>query len=236
MPLEKDNILEFKQCMKSDKMPCIIYADIESFIRKIDECANNPVNSLITKIVDHIPTKYSMSRIRGFDHIEDKHTLYHGKDCVKKRCTTLREHAKNIIDFQKKKVPPVTKEELKSHKDAKVCYIRGERTLKKLSKSLNYRKVRDYCHYTGKYRGAAHHASNLNFNVPNEISVVFHNVLNCDYHFIINELANEFEGQFECVVEKKENFKPFSVLMINEITKINEDGNESVVNISYNIK
>ena len=236
MPLEKDNILEFKQCMKSGKMACIIYADIESFIRKRDECANNPVNSLTTKIVEHIPTEYSMSRNWGFDYIEDKHTLYHGKDCVKKRCITLREHTKNIIGFEKKKVSSLTKEELKSHQDAKVCYICGERTLKKLSKSINYRKVRDYFHYTGKYRGAAHHASNLNFNVLNEISVVFHNVLICDYHFIINELANEFEGQFECVVEKKENFKPFSVLMINEITKINEDGNESVAYISYNIK
>ena len=236
MPLEKDNILEFKQCMKAGKMACIIYADIGSFIRKRDECANNPVNSLTTKIVEHIPTEYSMSRNWGFDYIEDKHTLYHGKDCVKKRCITLREHTKNIIGFEKKKVSSLTKEELKSHQDAKVCYICGERTLKKLSKSINYRKVRDYCHYTGKYRGAAHHASNLNFNVLNEISVVFHNVLICDYHFIINELANEFEGQFECVVEKKENFKPFSVLMINEITKINEDGNESVAYISYNIK
>ena len=236
MPLEKDNILEFKQCMKSGKMACIIYADIESFIRKRDECANNPVNSLTTKIFEHIPAEYSMSRNWGFDYIEDKHTLYHGKDCVKKRCITLREHTKNIIGFEKKKVSSLTKEELKSHQDAKVCYICGERTLKKLSKSINYRKVRDYCHYTGKYRGAAHHASNLNFNVLNEISVVFHNVLICDYHFIINELANEFEGQFECVVEKKENFKPFSVLMINEITKINEDGNESVAYISYNIK
>ena len=35
MPSEKDNILEFNQYMKSDEMPYIIYADIESLIRKI---------------------------------------------------------------------------------------------------------------------------------------------------------------------------------------------------------
>ena len=45
IPSEKDNILEFKQYMKSDKMPYIIYADIESLIKKIDRCANNPENS-----------------------------------------------------------------------------------------------------------------------------------------------------------------------------------------------
>ena len=34
MSSEKDEILEFNQCMKSDKMPYIIYSDIESLIKK----------------------------------------------------------------------------------------------------------------------------------------------------------------------------------------------------------
>ena len=34
MPSEKDNILEFSQYMKSDKIPYIIHANIESLIRK----------------------------------------------------------------------------------------------------------------------------------------------------------------------------------------------------------
>ena len=44
---------------------------------------------------------------------------------------------------------PLTKEELKSHQDAKVCLF-VEKNLKKLSKSINYLIVRDHCHYTGK--------------------------------------------------------------------------------------
>ena len=36
MPSEKDNVLEFNQYMKSDKMPYISYADNESLIKKID--------------------------------------------------------------------------------------------------------------------------------------------------------------------------------------------------------
>ena len=106
---------------------------------------------------------------------------------------------------------PLTKEELKSHRDAKVCYICGESILKKLSKSIKYQKVRDHCHYTGKYRGTAHNLCNLNFNVPNEIPVVFHNGSNYDYHFIIKVLANEFEGQFECLGENAKKYKTFSV-------------------------
>ena len=59
----------------------------------------------------------------GFDHMEDKNTLYRGKDCMNKFCTSLREHGKNIIDFQKKKMIPLTKEDVKSHQDGKLCYI-----------------------------------------------------------------------------------------------------------------
>ena len=61
MPSEENNILEFNQCMRSDKMTYIIYADIESLIRKIDGCANNQEKSSTTKIGGHIPCGYSMS-------------------------------------------------------------------------------------------------------------------------------------------------------------------------------
>ena len=40
--------------------------------------------------------------------------------------------------------------------------------------------------------------------MPNEIPLVFHSVSNYDYHFIIKELVNEFEGQFECLGENRE--------------------------------
>ena len=91
---------------------------------------------------------------------------------------------------------PLTKQELKPHQDARSCYICGKVILKKLSKSISYRIVRDHCHYTSKYRGAAHSACNLKLNEPNKIPVVFHNGSNYDYHFIMKESANEFEGIF----------------------------------------
>ena len=70
--------------MKSDKMSCIIYADIESLIRKIDGFANNPENSSTTNIGEHILCGHSMTTIWVFYHTEIKHTLYCGKDCMKK--------------------------------------------------------------------------------------------------------------------------------------------------------
>ena len=111
-----------------------------------------------------------------------------------------------------------------------------KKNIKELSKTINYRKVRDHCHYTGKYRGAAHSICNLKFNVPLEISVTFHNGSNYDYHFIVKKLANEFEGQFECLGENTEKYKTFSIPIVKEATKIEKDGNESIATTSYKIK
>ena len=68
------------------------------------------------------------------------------------------------------------------------------------------------------------------------MTVDFQNGSNYDYHFIIKELANEFEEQFNSFGENKEKYKTFSVPIKKEITKIDKDGNESVVNICYKTK
>ena len=60
--------------------------------------------------------------IWGFDHIEDKHTLYRGKDCMKTFCESLREHAKSIIDFKKKTNVTVNKKRIRITRRCKVCY------------------------------------------------------------------------------------------------------------------
>ena len=130
MPSEKDNILEFNQYMKSDKMSYIIYADTESLIKKQMEVQiiqkilqQQKLESIF--LVDIFNVNYM-----AFDNIYKKHTLYRGEDCIKKICESLREHAKKIIDFEKKKMLPLTKEELKSYQDTKVCYICGKKLLK----------------------------------------------------------------------------------------------------------
>ena len=103
MPSEETKILELNQYQKSDKAPFIIYADFECIIEKIDGCKNNPENSSTTKVSKHIPSGFSMSTISSFRSIENKHDVYRGKDCMKKFCEFLREHAIKIINFKKKK-------------------------------------------------------------------------------------------------------------------------------------
>ena len=70
----------------------------------------------------------------------------------------------------------------------------------------------------------------------NEIPVVFHKDSDYNYHFVIKELANEFEGQFECIEENTKKYKNFSVSIEKEVIKIDKDDNESTVTISYPIK
>ena len=75
---------------------------------------------------------------------------------------------------------------------------------------------------------AAHSICNLIFNVTNEIPVVIHDESNYDYQFIVKELANRFEVQFECLGENTEKYKTFSVLIEEEVTNIDKDGDESI--------
>ena len=123
---------------------------------------------------------------------------------MKKFCSYLREHATNIINFEKKKMLLLTKEELKLYQDAINCYICGKRILKNLAKSKSYRKVKDRCHYTSKYRDTSHSICNLKFNLLNGSPVAFQDGSNYDYHFIIKGLLNESVGQFECLRENTE--------------------------------
>ena len=90
-------------------------------------------------------------------------------------------------------------------------------------------KVRDHCHYTGKYRGAAHNICNLRYKIPKEIPVVFQNGSIYDYHFIIKELVNKFDGNFECLGENTEKYITFSVPIKKKIENIN-------IEITYKIK
>ena len=141
-------------------------------------------------------------------------------------CQDLKKQARSIIDFEKKELPVLTIDEEFKHHMATECYICKKKFYQ--DKKDNYIKVRDHCHYTGKYRGAVHKIYILRYNTPREIPVVFHNGTSYDYHFIIKELAEEFEKDFECLGENKEKYITFSVPIKKEF---NED--ETII---YRIK
>ena len=80
-----------------------------------------------------------------------------------------------------------------------------------------YHKVRGHCHDTRKFRGAAQSICNLRYKTPKEISVVFHNGSTYDYHFTINQVAKEFDGQLECLGENTEKYVTFPVPIKKEL-------------------
>ena len=99
MPSEDTKISEFSQCKKSDKAPFIIYADLECILEKIDGCKNNPANSTATKSSEHIRSSLWRSTIPSFKSID----VYRSKDSMTKFSESLKEHAKKVINFKKKK-------------------------------------------------------------------------------------------------------------------------------------
>ena len=89
MPSEKENVLGFNQCVKSDKMVYIIYADIDSLIKKkqmdlqiIQKIfQQQKLDSIFLKDIkcQQYGDLVAQKKIWGLDHREEKHLLYCGK-------------------------------------------------------------------------------------------------------------------------------------------------------------
>ena len=93
----------------------------------------------------------------------------------------------------------------------------------KFLRDKKYHKIRDHSHYTGEYQGTAHSLCNLKYCVPKNIPIVFHNVSNYVYHFIIKELAEKFKKHFTCLVENAEKYITFTVPIETEVTGIDKN-------------
>ena len=226
MPTKGINIIKYNHGEKSMKLPFVIYADLECLLEKMSTCQNNPNKSSTTKINKHTPSGYSLFTHCSFDESKNKLKYYRGDDCMKKFCKDLKEHTTKIINYEKKKMIPLTTKEEICHNRQKIYYIYKKEFNNNDKK--NY-KVRDHCHYTGKYRSAAHNICNLRYKVPKEIPIVFHNGSTYDYHFTIKELVKEFKVNFECLGENTEKYITFSVPIKKKIE--NKD-----LEITYKIK
>ena len=157
--------------------------------------------------------------------------MYRGRDCIEKFCKDLKELATKIINYEEKDMIPLTDNENKFYEEQKECHICQKEFCydkNEKKKFKIYQKVRDHCHYTGKFRGAAHSICNLDCKVSKEIPIKIHNGSTYDYHFLIKELAEEFKGQFECFRENTEKYTPFSVPIKKE--------NDNDKTITYKIK
>ena len=117
----------------------------------------NPENSFTTKLAEHITSG-----------LHEK-VLWLHEYCMKKCCESLREQAVKTINFKKKKLKLLTKEQKESYENSRIWYICTEKLENKDVKGKKYSKVRDHCHYTGEYRGASDSTCNLKYSVPKSV-------------------------------------------------------------------
>ena len=169
----------------------------------------------------------------SFDKKENKLNYYRGKDCIEKLCKKLKESANEIISREKKEMIPLIHEKNNFYNEHEICYISKDKFCmdKDDKDDINRKKVKDHCHYTGNFRGTAHNICNLKYNVPKELPIITHNA-SYDTHFMLNQLAIEFKGEFNCNEDSVNNYITFPVPIEKEV--INNNGDKKT--ITYKLK
>ena len=200
--------LRFKNLHHSEKAPFTIYADFESLIKNMDNCDPDPNKSYTKKYQKHEPVSFCYyiksfnesvyeSRIRSYIKETPEHA-----DAMDIFIKWLEDDVKAIANIKPKKMI-FTKEDEKHFNKASDCWICGE--------ELGNDRVRDHCHYTGRYRGPAHNSCNLKYRKPKKISVFFHNLSGYDSHLFIKKLGTpDKKENIDCIPNNEEKYISFS--------------------------
>ena len=208
---KKDEILKFKDYYKGERVPFIIYADMESLIKPIQSCEPNPRCSYTKKYQKHEPISYSYY-IKCFDDnvFEPILRSYTGEDAMQKFVEWLENDVKEIAN-----IPEVDmifgKKEAEQYNEETKCWI-CKKEFDDTADENGYKKnkkVRDHCHYTGRYRGAAHNKCNLDYKKPKFIPVVFHNLSGYDSHLFFKNLGFT-AGNIDCIPNNEEKYISFT--------------------------
>ena len=202
-----DTFIKFKNYLYSERAPFAIYADFESKLKPLETCEPDPNKSYTHKYQKHEPISF-VYYIISFDESVYKSTLRiyikeneEDPDPIDVFINWLESDVKIIAELGNEKMK-ITAEEEEQFKQASNCWICGN--------LLNIQdRVRDHCHYTGRYRGAAHNICNLKYSKPNNISVFFHNLSGYDSHLFIKKL-NTTMGNIDCIPNNEENYISFS--------------------------
>ena len=204
--------LKFKNFRYSEKAPFAIYADFESLIKPMDNCDPDPNKSYTKKYQKHKPSGFSYYIISLYDNVfksvkrtytRTKKEDPNAEDVFVK---WLENDVKDIANIKPKEMV-FTKEDEKQFNKASDCWICGE--------ELGNDRVRDHCHYTGRYRGAAHNNCNLNYSKPKGVPVFFHNLTGYDSHLFIKNLGSPNKKEtLDCIPNNEEKYITFTKNLI----------------------
>ena len=202
-----ETYLKFKNYLYSERAPFAIYADFESLLKPLETCKPDPNKSYTHKYNKHEPVSF-VYYIKSFNESVYKSKLRsyvkeneEDPDTIDVFINWLEEDVKIISELGNEKMV-ITAEEQEQFNQASNCWI--------CEKLLNLDdRVRDHCHFTGRYRGAACNRCNLKYRKPNNISVFFHNLAGYDSHLFIKKL-NVTEGNIDCIPNNEEKYISFS--------------------------
>jgi len=202
--------VEFKNHNRMIKVPFIVYADFESIVKPISSGEPNDEKSFTSQYQKHVPCGFSYKIVCFDDDIWSQDPVSYRseseEDVGQIFVEMLERDIKTIhkeFDFATKMI--FTEEDKKVHEESEDCWICGL----SLKKDRVVDKVRDHCHFTGKYRGAAHYRCNLNFKKPKFTPVIFHNLANYDSHLFIKNLGKS-DGVIKCIPNNEEKYISFS--------------------------
>ena len=201
---DEGTILKFKNYHMSEKVPFMIYADTESLTKKIQSCEADPEKSYTKKYQKHELISFSYY-IKCFDDMvyEPVMRSYTGPDASKIFMEWLEKDIKIIANIPKKNMIFGKEEEERFNRETE-CWI-----CKQEFEDDKDVKVRDHCHFTGRYRGAAHNSCNLKYRKPDFTPIAFHNLAGYDSHLFIKELGFS-EGNIDCIPNNEEKYISFS--------------------------
>ncbi|KAJ8983456.1 hypothetical protein NQ317_013331 [Molorchus minor] len=224
------NILKFENIQKQMRVPFIIYADFECILKPIENNnVQDPLSSYTVKKFEHIPYAYAYYIKCSFDEQESKFYLSQDEnvsnfiDNIENDVRTLyNKYLKNITPMKK-----LTLDETKNYNETNICYI-----CKKPFKDLK-QKVKDHCHITGNFRGAAHSICNLNYKLPSFIPIVLHNLKNYDCHLFIKTMCKQNES-IDVIAINKEKYISFSKnLLVDTYTNCNGNVKSKILKLRF---
>ena len=206
------SFLEFKNFVHSEKAPFAIYADFESLIKPLDVCDPDPEKSYTKKCSKHKPISFCYY-IKSFNEsvYKSKLRIYIKKeesdyDAMDTFINWLESDVREIANLENKDMI-FTPENEKEFINASNCWLCGE--------YMGNDRVRDHCHFTGKFRGAACNSCNLKHKRQNNISVFFHNLEGYDSHLFIKKLGTPEEKEnIDCIPSNEEKYISFSKTII----------------------
>ena len=198
--LEKGTIA-FKKYFKQLPVPFKIYADLECDLESVETYEG----SYSKKDQDQIPCSFAYHFVCVDDKYSKPIVVYRGENAAYELFRTILKeygYCKKVMKKVFNKNLIMSEEKKKQLQSINICWI-----CEKLIDDDD-EKVRDHCHVTGKFRGAAHWSCNINLQLTKKVPVIFHNLRGYDSHLIFNEL-DKFDVKIKVIPNGLEKYMAF---------------------------